>query len=44
MTLQSPGAHPYRLRMYVDVWARPYLCATTDALILPDYGNRQCAP
>lgn len=44
MTVQSPGARPYRLRLYVDVWARPYLCAPTDAIILPDYGNRQCAP
>lgn len=45
MTIQSPGSNSFRLRLYVDRWARPYLCAPTDSpRILPDYSTRTCAP
>lgn len=45
VTIQSPGANAYRLRLYVDRWARPYLCMPTDSPRgLPDYGTRTCAP
>ena len=45
VTIQSPGAHAFRLRLYVDRWARPYLCAPTDSpRILSDYSTRTCAP
>lgn len=44
-TVQSPGSKAYRLRLYVDRWARPYLCMPTDSPSkLPDYGTRSCAP
>ena len=45
MTIQSPGQHAFRLRFYVDRWARPYLCAPTNSpRILSDYSSRTCAP
>ena len=45
MTIQSPGQHAFRLRFYVDRWARPYLCAPTNSpRILSDYSTRTCAP
>jgi hypothetical protein len=45
MTLQSPGRNAFRLRFYVDRWARPYLCAPTNSpRILSDYSSRTCAP
>ena len=45
MTVQSPGSKAFRLRLYVDRWARPYLCAPTDSpRILSDYSTRTCAP
>jgi type IV fimbrial biogenesis protein FimT len=45
MTVQSPGRNAFRLRLYVDRWARPYLCAPTDSpRILPEYSSRTCAP
>jgi len=45
ITVQSPGEKAFRLRLYVDRWARPYLCAPTDSpRILSDYSNRTCAP
>lgn len=45
VTVQSPGKKSYRLRLYIDRWARPYLCSPTDApLTLPDYSTRTCAP
>lgn len=45
MTIQSPGSKAFRLRFYVDRWARPYLCAPTDSpRILSDYSSRTCAP
>lgn len=45
LTIQSPANNRYRLRFYVDRWARAYLCAPTDSpLTLPDYSNRTCAP
>jgi type IV fimbrial biogenesis protein FimT len=44
-TIQSPGSNAFRLRLYVDRWARPYLCAPTDSpRILSDYSTRTCAP
>lgn len=44
-TIQSPGSHAFRLRLYVDRWARPYLCAPTDSpRTLSDYSTRTCAP
>ena len=44
-TVQSPGADGYRLQLYVDRWARPFLCMPTDSpRKLPDYGTRTCAP
>lgn len=43
-TIQSPGDH-FRLRLFVDRWSRPYLCAPTDSpRILSDYATRTCAP
>jgi prepilin-type N-terminal cleavage/methylation domain-containing protein len=43
-TVQSPNAH-FRLKLYVDRWARPYLCMPTDSPSkLPDYTTRTCAP
>jgi prepilin-type N-terminal cleavage/methylation domain-containing protein len=43
-TIQSSAGH-FRLRLYVDRWARPYLCAPTDSpRILSDYATRTCAP
>jgi type IV fimbrial biogenesis protein FimT len=43
-TVQS-RAGKYRLRLYVDRWARAYLCSPTDSqFTLPDYANRTCAP
>lgn len=45
VTVQSPGSNAYRLKLYVDRWARPYLCVPTDSpRTLPDYGTRSCAP
>lgn len=45
ITIQSPREHSYRLRFYVDRWARAYLCAPTDSpRALSDYSNRTCAP
>lgn len=45
ITVQSPGETAFRLRLYVDRWARPYLCAPTDSpRILSDYSSRTCAP
>jgi prepilin-type N-terminal cleavage/methylation domain-containing protein len=45
VTMKSPGKGRYRLRLYVDRWARPYLCNPTDAAVtLPDYATRTCAP
>lgn len=45
VTVQSPGSNGYRLQLYVDRWARPYLCMPTDSpRKLPDYGTRTCAP
>jgi type IV fimbrial biogenesis protein FimT len=45
VTIQSQSGTKYRLRLYVDRWARPYLCSPTDApLALPDYATRTCAP
>jgi type IV fimbrial biogenesis protein FimT len=44
-TIKSPGADGYRLQLYVDRWARPFLCMPTDSpRKLPDYGTRTCAP
>jgi prepilin-type N-terminal cleavage/methylation domain-containing protein len=44
-TIQSPGSNSFRLRLYVDRWARPYLCAPTNSpRILSDYSTRTCAP
>jgi type IV fimbrial biogenesis protein FimT len=43
-TIQSSAGH-FRLRLYVDRWSRPYLCAPTDSpRILSDYTTRTCAP
>lgn len=43
-TIQSPASN-FRLRLYVDRWARPYLCAPTDSpRTLSDYSTRTCAP
>jgi type IV fimbrial biogenesis protein FimT len=45
ITIQSPRDHRYRLRFYVDRWARAYLCAPTDSPLIPsEYSNRTCAP
>jgi len=45
MTLQSPGQQAFRLRFYVDRWARPMLCAPTNSpRTLSDYASRTCAP
>ncbi len=45
VTIQSPGGKYFRLRLYVDRWARPYLCAPTDSpRLLSDYSTRTCAP
>ena len=45
VTIQSPGNQNYRLRLYVDRWARAYLCSPTDSpRTLPDYTTRTCAP
>jgi type IV fimbrial biogenesis protein FimT len=45
VTVQSPGQKAFRLRLYVDRWARPYLCAPTNSpRILSDYSTRTCAP
>jgi prepilin-type N-terminal cleavage/methylation domain-containing protein len=45
VTIKSPGANKYRLRLYVDRWARPYLCVPTNSpRVLSDYSNRTCAP
>lgn len=44
-TIQSPNGKNFRLKLYVDRWARPYLCSPTDApRTLPDYSRRTCAP
>lgn len=45
LTIQSPGQHAFRLRLYVDQWAKPYLCAPTNSpRILSDYSSRTCSP
>lgn len=45
LTVQSDGEKAFRLRLYVDRWARPYLCAPTNSpRILSDYSNRTCEP
>lgn len=45
VTIQSPGSNVYRLKLYVDRWAKPYLCMPTDSpRKLPDFGTRSCAP
>jgi len=45
VTFQSPGSHNFYLRLYVDRWARAYLCAPTNSpLTLSDYTTRTCAP
>lgn len=45
MTVQSPGQKAFRLRFYVDRWARPMLCAPTNSpRILSDYASRTCDP
>jgi prepilin-type N-terminal cleavage/methylation domain-containing protein len=45
VTIQSPRGNNFRLRFYVDRWARAYLCSPTDSpMSLPDYSNRTCAP
>lgn len=45
VTVQSPGQKAFYLRLYVDRWARPYLCAPTNSpRILSDYSTRTCAP
>ncbi|GAB3103454.1 pilus assembly FimT family protein [Lysobacter terrae] len=45
LTVQSPGGNNYRLRFYVDRWARAYLCQPTDSpMTLTEYSTRTCAP
>lgn len=45
ITIQSPVHGKFRMRLYVDRWARAYLCVPTDSpLVLSDYSNRTCAP
>lgn len=45
VTVQSPGQNAFRLRLYIDQWAKPYLCAPTDSpRILSDYSTRTCSP
>lgn len=44
-TIVSPRGNHFRLRFYVDRWARAYLCAPTNSpQILSDYATRTCAP
>lgn len=45
VTIQSPGQNAFRLRLYIDQWAKPYLCAPTNSpRILSDYSTRTCSP
>lgn len=43
--IQSPNKHNFQLKLYVDRWARPFLCSPTNSpRTLPDYTTRTCAP